>query len=81
MFICIIIIATCSYRLLLKYDARVESTNPEASTEAQVIRGQACIVMFSEPTSYQNRLIMEVMYIYEKTNINLMRDPIQEVDI
>ena len=46
-----------------------------------VIRGQACIVMLSEPTSYPNRLIMEVMYIYEKTNTNLMRDPIQEVDI
>ena len=27
---------TGSYRLLLKHDARVESTNPQASTEAQV---------------------------------------------
>ena len=26
-------------------------------------------------------MIMKVMYIYEKTNTNLMRDPIQDVDI
>ena len=40
------------------------------------------IILF-QPTSYPNILIMEleVMYIYEKTNTNLMRDPIQEVDI
>ena len=37
--------------------------------------------MLSEPTSYPNRLIIEVMYVYEKTHTNLMKDPIQEVDI
>ena len=39
-----------------------------------VIRGihdYACSVF--QPTSYLKRLIMEMMYVYEKTNTNLMR--------
>ena len=37
------------------------------------------MIILSQPTSCPNGLIMEMMY--EKTSTNLMRDPIQKVDI